>query len=135
MATLCQPVVGEPLMSQPPLECDDIYFAALELSPDARTAYLDEACREHPELRRRVEKLLAAQSKLGSFLQQPAIQALNDPLAPTLTSPTITERPGTLIGPYKLLQEIGAGGMGTVFMAEQTAPVKRTVALKVIKPG
>ena len=49
--------------------------------------------------------------------------------------PSITERPGTVIGPYKLLQQIGEGGMGVVFMAEQTEPVQRTVALKIIKPG
>ena len=49
--------------------------------------------------------------------------------------PPVTERPGTVIGPYKLLQQIGEGGMGVVFMAEQTEPIQRTVALKIIKPG
>ncbi len=49
--------------------------------------------------------------------------------------PPLAERPGTVIGPYKLLQQIGEGGMGVVFMAEQTEPIQRTVALKIIKPG
>src|SRR4029077_818692 len=56
-------------------------------------------------------------------------------LVPTVDEPAVTELPGTVIGPYKLLQQIGEGGMGTVFMAEQTHPVQRKVALKVIKPG
>jgi len=55
-------------------------------------------------------------------------------LSPTIDQP-ITEKPGIQIGPYKLLQQIGEGGMGTVFMAEQTQPVQRKVALKVIKAG
>src|SRR5204863_9102097 len=53
----------------------------------------------------------------------------------TADVPLVTEQPGTVIGPYKLLQQIGEGGMGTVFMAEQTQPVHRKVALKVVKPG
>ena len=63
---------------------------------------------------------------------EPALAA--SPL-PTINEPAVTERPGTMIGPYKLLQQIGEGGMGTVFMAEQTEPIHRKVALKIIKPG
>jgi serine/threonine protein kinase len=101
-----------------------IFAAALERSdPAARSAYLDEACAGHPELRRQVEELLRAHDAAGTFLQQPPLRR-----------PT-GERPGTRIGPYKLLQQIGEGGMGVVWMAEQEVPVRRRVALKVIKPG
>ena len=83
------------------------------------------------ELLRRVRALLRAHAEPGSFLEEPAVA--NQP-APTLDQP-ITEKPGTQIGPYKLLQQIGEGGMGVVYMAEQKEPVKRRVALKIIKPG
>ena len=74
---------------------------------------------------------MAAQAAAGSFLEQPAIAGD----ATVYHEPSIAERPGTVIGPYKLLQQIGEGGMGVVFMAEQTEPIQRTVALKIIKPG
>src|SRR5262249_17144859 len=115
--------------SPSPLEA--IFFAALERStPQARAAYLDEACAGDPDLRWRVEKLLAAQARAGSFLEQPA----RSPGA-TIDEQPISEAPGDLIGPYKLMEQIGEGGMGLVFVAEQTRPVRRRVALKVIKPG
>src|SRR5262249_32835315 len=76
-----------------------------------------------------VEALLEASAQAGSFLEPPAPA----PLA-TVDEP-VRERLGTVIGPYKLLQQLGEGGMGTVFMAEQTQPVQRKVALKIIKPG
>ncbi|MCI0743155.1 MAG: hypothetical protein L0Y72_29355, partial [Gemmataceae bacterium] len=110
---------------------ESIYFAALaKESPQERAAYLEEACGADADLRRRVERLLEAQPKVGSFLQD----ALGAPQA-TLAQPDVFESPGMVIGPYKLLQQIGEGGMGVVWMAEQTEPVKRKVALKVIKPG
>jgi serine/threonine protein kinase/tetratricopeptide (TPR) repeat protein len=109
---------------------DDVYLAALEReSAEQRSAYLEEACAGHPELRRRVERLLETQAKIGSFLEAPAPE-----ICPTVGEPN-REHPGTVIGPYKLLQQIGDGGMGVVWMAEQTHPVQRKVALKVIKPG
>src|SRR5437899_12434359 len=112
-----------------PLEA--IFFAALEkTSPRERAAYLDEACAGDLDCRRRVEKMLAAQVQAQSFLEQPA-----PAIGATLDEPAVSERPGAVIGPYKLLQQIGEGGMGTVFMAEQTQPVQRKVALKVIKAG
>src|SRR5215510_12015474 len=112
-----------------PLEA--VFFAALEKgSPQERAAYLDQACAGDPDLRRRVEKMLAAQAQAGSFLEQPA----PGPVI-TVDEVPVTERLGMVIGPYKLLQQLGEGGMGTVFMAEQTQPVHRKVALKVIKPG
>src|SRR5438874_1000564 len=119
-------------MSDPtPLEA--IFFAALEKAPDERAAYLNDACGGDTDLRRRVERMLAAQVDAASFLESPPSAVV------AITSPTIDdaslEKPGTQIGPYKLLQQIGEGGMGVVYMAEQTEPVQRKVALKVIKPG
>jgi serine/threonine protein kinase/tetratricopeptide (TPR) repeat protein len=112
-----------------PLEA--IFFAALEKgSPPERAAYLDEACAGEADLRRRVEKMLAAQAQAGSFLEQPA----HSPVV-TVEEQPVSEGPGTVIGPYKLLEQIGEGGFGVVFLAEQTQPVRRKVALKVLKPG
>ena len=93
-------------------------------NPAERAAFLDEACSGDDALRLRVESLLVEYQRLGSFMD----------VTSTLDQPC-QERPGTQIGPYKLLQQIGEGGMGVVYMAEQTEPVKRKVALKLIKPG
>jgi len=110
----------------------DIFAVAVEKSTDSeRRTFLDIACGSDTGLRQRVEALLREQSGLGSFLESPAAA----PYSPTITERPIAETAGTVIGPYKLLQQIGEGGFGVVFMAEQTAPVKRKVALKVIKPG
>ncbi|HMC67496.1 MAG TPA: serine/threonine-protein kinase [Gemmataceae bacterium] len=108
---------------------ESLFAAALQKPSADRAAYLDQACADDPALRQRVEALLRAQEAAGSFLESPApamVATVDDP---------ITERPGTVIGPYKLLEQIGEGGFGVVFMAEQTHPVRRKVALKVIKPG
>jgi serine/threonine protein kinase len=108
-----------------------IFLKAIELpSPAERQAFVEEACQGDDALRDQVGALLAANDQAGSFLESPAP-------APTVTrdEPPITEGPGSVIGPYKLLQQIGEGGMGAVYMAEQTRPVRRKVALKVIKPG
>jgi serine/threonine protein kinase/WD40 repeat protein len=110
---------------------ESIFLAALEkTSSTERAAYLDDACAGDPSLRQRVERLLAAHPKAGSFLQV---------TGPELTGPFAeqsgAERPGSQIGPYKLLELLGEGGMGMVFVAEQQEPVRRKVALKVIKPG
>jgi WD40 repeat protein/serine/threonine protein kinase len=108
---------------------ESIFLAALARdSAEDRAAYLDQACGDDQELRRRVERLLGAHPKVGSFLQGPAPAATVDEARPA-------DGPGTRIGPYKLLQQLGEGGMGTVFMAEQQEPVRRMVALKIIKPG
>ncbi|MBI3406961.1 MAG: tetratricopeptide repeat protein [Planctomycetes bacterium] len=121
---------------------NDLFLKALELrSSGERQQYLDEACAADKALRAEVEALLEASARAGNFLEFPAA-GLPLPLGgagPVLRGATmdeqIRERLGTVIGPYKLLQKIGEGGFGTVFMAEQTQPVKRKVALKVIKPG
>ncbi len=108
----------------------EIFIAALRMPNAAeRAAFLQEACGDNAELRAQVEQLLREHEQLGSFLEAPAVA-----LVATVDTP-ISERPGTRIGPYKLLQQIGEGGMGVVWMAEQQEPVRRRVALKVIKPG
>src|SRR5208337_4529293 len=106
--------------------------AAARNSPAERAAYLDGACRGDDELRAEVEKLLLAHDQAGAFLE--------DPVAPpqhsTIVLPEpLTEKPGDRIGRYKLLQQIGEGGCGVVYMAEQEEPIRRRVALKVIKLG
>ena len=117
-------------MSEKQPRVDDIFDAALrQASPEDRAQYLNEACAGNSDLRRRVERLLRAVSDAGSFLETPA----QDPQA-TIDQPPI-EQTGTQVGPYKLLQEVGQGGMGVVYMAEQQEPVRRKVAVKIIKPG
>src|SRR5262245_32208912 len=108
----------------------EIFFAALEQpTAQARAAFLDGACGKNPLMRQRVEKLLADHFEEDSFLQSAAVE-------PTvMTSTRIREGPGSLIGRYKLLEKIGEGGFGEVWMAEQREPVKRRVALKIIKLG
>jgi serine/threonine protein kinase len=109
---------------------ESIFAAALAISsPAERAAYLDRACAADPGLRRQVEELLAAHAADNPLDRPPADLGRTGAYEPP------AERPGVSVGPYKLLQEIGEGGMGTVFMAEQTEPVRRKVALKIIKPG
>jgi eukaryotic-like serine/threonine-protein kinase len=107
-----------------------IFTRALDIErSQERVAFLEQACGTDAALRRRVEALLQSHQAAGSFLQG----------SPPGTSPTVDQRPlespGMQIGPYKLLQQLGEGGMGTVYLAEQTEPVQRKVALKVIKAG
>jgi eukaryotic-like serine/threonine-protein kinase len=96
-----------------------------------RKSYLDQVCAGQPDLRRHLEELLEAHERSGDFLQEPA--GANRPTV-RLELP-LEEGPGTIIGRYKLLQKIGEGGMGVVYMAEQREPVMRRVALKIIKLG
>jgi eukaryotic-like serine/threonine-protein kinase len=93
-------------------------------------ALLDKACGNDTDLRQQVALLLQAHAKGEGILDRDLAER-----TPTGFYESPSEGPGTMIGPYKLLQQIGEGGMGTVFMAEQTQPVQRKVALKVIKPG
>jgi serine/threonine protein kinase len=114
-----------------PVNERSLFLRALEIDdPAARAALLAEACGGDAELRKRVEWLLAAHAAAGGILDAPAVP----PAATDLYQP-IAERPGTTIGPYKLLEPIGEGGFGVVFMAEQQQPVRRKVALKVLKAG
>ena len=107
-----------------------IFKAAVKLPPDRRAAYLDQACGSDAELRAEIESLLHAHDATGGFLED--VPAGPDP---TEDYPPIAERPGTVIGPYKLMEQIGEGGFGLVFVAEQQHPIRRKVALKIIKPG
>jgi serine/threonine protein kinase/Tfp pilus assembly protein PilF len=111
------------------LKAASIFDAAVELAnPAERAAYLDAVCGEDAHLRAKVEELLKHDDAAGSFLGR------SDPQA-TSEERSISEGPGTVIGAYKLLEQIGEGGFGVVFMAEQQHPVRRKVALKVLKPG
>jgi serine/threonine protein kinase/tetratricopeptide (TPR) repeat protein len=110
-----------------PKRVEQIFTEALaKPTAQARAAYLDIECAGDPELRRRVEALMAAHESAGDFLPLPD---------PNVTQPITSESPPEAIGPYKLLQTIGEGGFGTVYLAEQQHPVQRRVALKVIKLG
>jgi eukaryotic-like serine/threonine-protein kinase len=114
-----------------PNSIDRIFCDVAQIaSPVERQAYLEKACGGNARLRQKVEKLLDVRSQAENYLESPP-----PALHATVDEPVTQERPGTMIGPYKLLQQIGEGGMGTVFMAEQTRPVQRKVAVKVIKPG
>jgi eukaryotic-like serine/threonine-protein kinase len=107
-----------------------IFGKALELgSPAERQAYLEQACAGDARLRTEVESLLQAQAPAEGFFE-----AFRPAPAVSIDAP-ISECAGTFIGPYKLLEQIGEGGFGVVFMAEQQQPVRRRVALKVVKPG
>src|SRR5262245_35583495 len=108
-----------------------IFHAARDIpDPDRRRGYVRAACGGDEALLALVEALLAAADARDSLLDHPAA----GDVAPTIDQPA-SEGPGTVIGPYKLLEQIGEGGFGVVFMAEQSTPVRRKVALKVLKPG
>jgi serine/threonine protein kinase len=108
-----------------------IFLRAIEAAdPATRAQVLQNECGVDAELRERVEALLRGHDASGGFLDKPPVSPIS-----TVDEPRLTEGPGTRIGPYKLLQQLGEGGMGVVFMAEQVEPVHRNVALKVIKPG
>jgi serine/threonine protein kinase len=108
---------------------ESLFHLALEKAAGERGAFLDAACAGDDQLRLRLEVLLHAHDHPDGFLEAPAAN-----LVATVDEP-ISERPGTVIGPYKLLEQIGEGGFGVVFMAEQQEPIRRKVALKVLKPG
>jgi WD40 repeat protein/serine/threonine protein kinase len=117
-------------MSAEPIDEKSVFNIARRIhSRDLRAEYLQQACGGNPEALDRIAALLQVHDEERSFLEVPAVavQATTDQQPP--------ERPGAQIGPYKLLQQIGEGGMGVVYMAEQHEPVKRRVALKIIKPG
>ena len=97
--------------------------------PCTRSFYLDQACTGDQALRERVEALLEVHEKEQEFLKS------SPEPAPTVDHTSLTELPGATIGRYKLMEQIGEGGMGTVFVAEQERPIRRKVALKVVKPG
>src|SRR5258707_7418228 len=109
-----------------------------KLPPDQWEGYVAEACGEDAELAEQVGRFLKVHLEAGSFLDRPAAAigvtgAFTPEPGAQVPAVPLQERPGTVIGPYKLLQQIGEGGMGTVFMAEQTQPVQRQVVLKLIQ--
>ncbi len=114
-------------------EAEQVIFDIARKLPSgaSREAYLSQACGDNAALQRRVQELLGAFDESGTFLQAPP-PGLGMHQA---TNYSVAERAGTEIGPYKLVEEIGVGGMGVVFRAEQSHPVERQVALKIIKPG
>src|SRR5215472_5296313 len=133
----------------------DLFIAALQITdPAERSAWLDHACGGDAALRQRIDVLLQALEKAGSLLDNPVVApaaaieqpgpcqaAAHDPMSTGVGQEPMRDEPGqeqpgvVLAGRYKLLEAIGEGGMGTVWMAQQTEPVKRTVAIKLIKPG
>src|SRR5258708_1190448 len=118
-------------MNDPPNRDVMLFAEALQLSSAERSAYLERACGADEKLRQRVERLLKSHDHAGDFLEKPPPEAAPE------ASPkaSVGEQPGDRIGRYKLLQQIGEGGCGVVYMAEQEEPIRRRVALKIIKPG
>jgi eukaryotic-like serine/threonine-protein kinase len=104
----------------------ELFGVALDLTPEQRSAFLDSRCKGHLDLRREVQALLDADAGAGSFLEHPIPQSATAVLSETVE---------TMIGPYRLLEQIGEGGMGQVWVAEQEQPVRRRVAIKLIKAG
>ena len=128
-------------MNAPPNREVALFSAALELPASERAAYLAEACADDPALRLRLEALLRVHEAAIPFLETLPPGAQEPPPGAEVTGATVrlsgspAEKPGDRIGRYKLLQQIGEGGCGVVYMAEQEEPVRRRVALKVIKLG
>ncbi len=116
-------------MSRP---AHEIFHEARELAGAQRAAYLLGACGNDVALRTKVEALLTADAEAGAFLASPTAERF--PPSPS-SAPSSAERAGAQIDRYRLLEQIGEGGMGTIWMAEQREPVKRRVALKIIKLG
>jgi len=113
---------------------ETLFAGASALAPADRASYLDQQCAADADLRARVEALLAAHDRAAGILDvTPRAPEPTDGDAATRVP--VTEPVGSSVGPYKLLELIGEGGMGAVYMAEQQRPVRRTVALKLIKPG
>src|SRR5687767_14692732 len=106
-----------------------IFTAVLDLHPMERAAFLDGACERNYKLRERVDQLRQLHSDGADCLNRPA-----GPICITIDQP-MAGRASMEIGPSQLLEQIGEGGFGVVFMAERQRPVRRRVALKVIKPG
>jgi len=112
-----------------------IFLAALEqTTPEARAAYIAGACSGNLKLLARARQLLRSHEESHGPLDKPPPGLVVSPDQPSRDHP-ISDRPGTVIGPYKLLEQIGEGGFGVVFMAEQMQPVRRRVAVKVLKLG
>ncbi len=111
---------------------EDLFHRALELDPNSRAEFLDDACRDDPVLRREVESLLALDKTAEHFIESPALEVMGRLAA---QQPPITEIPEK-IGPYRIVREIGHGGMAVVYLAERDDQQYRgRVAIKMVKPG
>ncbi len=131
-----RPAILEGPMSEPDLQnVEELFQAAADLPPDERTSFLDERCGDDPSLRGRLDALLTQFARDESLLSPGLAAGAAGFAAGPYPVAVITEGPGTVIDRYKLLQVIGEGGFGVVYMAEQQEPVVRKVALKVIKLG
>jgi serine/threonine protein kinase len=120
-------------MNATPIDEEAIFQVARKIDAlEARQAYLDQVCGADRGLRERLEALLRVHDQGRSFLETPPTDVS---LAADLDVPPLIEGPRANIGPYKLLEPIGEGGMGSVYLAEQEHPIHRRVALKIIKPG
>jgi hypothetical protein len=133
-------VFGHKIMNGQSNRYFEIFNSALERATSAESAaYLDGACGDDAAMRARIETLLQAHGAAGGFLPsdepKPPAAAPAKTIVMTPDMFPVTERPGDHIGRYKLLQKIGEGGCGVVYMAEQAEPVRRRIALKVIKLG
>ena len=118
-------------MSVPAKREAEIFTEALRVPVGERRVFLARACEGDEDLFRRVEALLNSHEQIGDFLEEGTDEAVSEARIASMAD----EKPADRIGRYKLLQEIGEGGCGVVFMAEQEEPVRRRVALKIIKPG
>src|SRR4051794_12905501 len=121
-------------------EAEEAIFNAARQCADLaeRRRYLDRVCAENPEARRRIDRLLGLSSEADGFFQRNALALAKRAMAAQVKGavpPALSETAGTRVGRYKLLEQIGEGGFGVVFMAEQEEPVRRKVALKIIKLG
>src|SRR5262245_19287502 len=115
-------------MKPPSRSLKELFLAALEIAAPDRAVWLQRECAD-PDQRERLDRMLAAHDAPNSLLDATEAAPVS-----TVDQP-IAESPGTMVGPYKLLEQIGEGGFGVVFMAEQTGPGRRKVALKILKPG
>src|SRR6266850_4158293 len=98
----------------------EVFTEAIQLPIEERAAFLDRACAEDEGLRRKIEALLRSNDRAGGFLEQPPAT-----IGESRVKAAVGEKSGDRVGRYKLLQQIGEGGCGVVFMAEQEEPVRR----------
>ena len=108
---------------------EELYHSVLEMKPDLRESYLDEACAGDPSLRREVERLIERQSEAEGFIESPALELAAKALAAEGDVAANSGMAGRVLSHYQVLEKIGAGGMGEVFLARDTS-LKRNVAIK-----